>query len=310
MGLLDYLSNEQERGKLYRGLLDAVNRGSIGGLLGAPIDIANMALRPVGLGSDKPVMGSEWIGDRMQQAGMVSENRNPMAEIAAGFISPTDLAVTLPLAAKAALPLAAAYGATAIGSKASESAKLDNLANALKSQRGMMATPAGRIPETYVDTNKLADMLERAGLKKGYTVNRSNSSISPSAYVTFSKTDPNTLEALNEMQVRLSNHADKYPELANGIRTSVDPDTGISFEQAVNWLGRNGYPTTLSARYKNIPTWEEVYARADEARNSIQGRLEGLQAAWLNMPKAKRGEMPTEQDILNGMTTMDLLSRK
>jgi hypothetical protein len=138
---------------------------------------------------------------------------------------------------------------------------------------GMLKTPVGRIPQTGTETAKLADMLQRAAEVKGYGVERSDSAISPSRYVTLYKENPNTFERLNELQVRLSNHADKYPELANGTRMSVDPSTENSFEQAANWLGKNGYPTSLSSRYKNVPTHEEYFAQQAQARQ-IQDEMQ------------------------------------
>jgi hypothetical protein len=85
------------------GLLDAMNRGAIGGLLGAPVDMANgllnagkMAAGYVGhktglLSTDQmpqpdvsPLLGSEWWGQKMQDAGMVSPQRNAPAEFLAG----------------------------------------------------------------------------------------------------------------------------------------------------------------------------------------------------------------------------------
>lgn len=86
------------------GLLDAYNRGAVGGLLGTPVDMANgvlnagkMAAGYIGhqtglLSGDQmpqpdmmPVGGSEWIGQKMQDAGMVSPNRNVPAEMLAGL---------------------------------------------------------------------------------------------------------------------------------------------------------------------------------------------------------------------------------
>lgn len=86
------------------GLLDAYNRGAVGGLLGTPVDMANgvlnagkMAAGYIGnqtglLSGDQmpqpdmmPVGGSEWIGQKMQDAGMVSPNRNMSAEMLAGL---------------------------------------------------------------------------------------------------------------------------------------------------------------------------------------------------------------------------------
>lgn len=43
MGLLDAFADPQFRSQVARGLLDAANRGGVGGLLGAPVDLAAMA---------------------------------------------------------------------------------------------------------------------------------------------------------------------------------------------------------------------------------------------------------------------------
>lgn len=160
---------------------------------------------------------------------------------------------------------------------------------------GMIKTPVGRIPETGKETRALAEMLKRAGEKAGYLVSHEGSAISPSQYVTFSKAGDEAADMTR--QVRLSNHADKYPELASGVRTSVDPKTEVSFEQAVNWLAREGFPTSLSAKYKDVPTWERFYEARRVADQSPEIRLQKLQAAWLNQPKATRGTRPTLEDI-------------
>lgn len=90
-----------------RGLLDAANRGMVGQTLGAPVDMATQAVNlgiaglgyaghKAGLLSQPPELiepssvpgSSEWIGQKMQTAGMVSENRNPVAEAGMGLLSP------------------------------------------------------------------------------------------------------------------------------------------------------------------------------------------------------------------------------
>lgn len=160
---------------------------------------------------------------------------------------------------------------------------------------GMIKTTVGRIPETAKDTEQLAGMLQRAGEKSGYIVNRSDSAVSPSRYVSFAKAGDEAGDTVR--QVRLSNHADKYPELASGIRSSVDPSTEISFEQAVNWLAREGFPTSLSKKFKETPTWEQVYEARRIADAMPEVRLQKLQAAWLNQPKATRGPRPTIESM-------------
>jgi len=129
----------------------------------------------------------------------------------------------------------------------------------------MIKTPLGRIAETSKDTNLLADMLEKAGNKAGYFVNREGSSISPSQYLTFS----NGIDDIMR-QVRISNHADKHPSLASGIRYSSDPVTGNTFEQAVNWLNKEGFPTNLSTRYRNILSYDDYLKQQRYYENMLR----------------------------------------
>lgn len=130
---------------------------------------------------------------------------------------------------------------------------------------GMIKNQYGRIPETGKETQALAEMLERAGIKKGYDVNLESSKISPSKYISFSK------EGLDPVQIRLSNHPDYNKSLAGGYkRVSVDPSTNMTFEQSVNWLKSKGYPTSLSSRYAYIPSMEEA---AETQRILTQQRL-------------------------------------
>jgi hypothetical protein len=109
-------------------------------------------------------------------------------------------------------------------------------------------------------------------------------------------------------QIRISNHQDKYPELApmGGIRYSSDPSTENTFENAVNWLAKEGFPTKLSTRYKDIA---ELQPASNMSNLTNDGKLTKLQSSWRNLPKASRGDMPVIQDIENGMTYLDLIRR-
>lgn len=107
MGLLDAFSDPAFRSDVGGGLRDAANRGVVGGLLGAPVDAAagvvNAGLMAGGylggqmglLSADQlpqpitsPVGGSEWIGQKLQDGGYVSPNRNPLAEFLAAAALP------------------------------------------------------------------------------------------------------------------------------------------------------------------------------------------------------------------------------
>ena len=97
------IKDPQFRSDVGGGVMDSLNRGVIGQTLGAPIDMANVltnlakaaygtAGHATGLLSadqmpdleDKPVGGSEWLGQKMQDMGIVSDRRNPLAEGLAG----------------------------------------------------------------------------------------------------------------------------------------------------------------------------------------------------------------------------------
>lgn len=106
-GLLNFLADPESQRAMKNGLLDAANRGMVAGTLGGPVDlattVANLGIAGAGyLGHkagllDRPpelinplsVPGSsEWIGQKMQNAGMVSPNRNALAEAGMGLLSP------------------------------------------------------------------------------------------------------------------------------------------------------------------------------------------------------------------------------
>lgn len=78
------------------GLNDVIGRGTIAGLLGLPGDLGGAAengLRSLlGLPQVVPYGGSEHIGQKMEQAGLVSDVRRPKTELLASLISPAQAA--------------------------------------------------------------------------------------------------------------------------------------------------------------------------------------------------------------------------
>ncbi|XJC77613.1 hypothetical protein ACHFCA_16415 [Delftia tsuruhatensis] len=77
----------------FQGMQDAAGRG-VASLLGAPIDLAAMVLVPAGYNHPAPVAGSEWIGQQMEQAGLISPVRRPAAELLASVPNPAGVAKT------------------------------------------------------------------------------------------------------------------------------------------------------------------------------------------------------------------------
>lgn len=106
-GLLGFFSDKDSQKAMKNGLLDAANRGMVASTLGGPVDVATTltnlliagggyAGHKAGLLSSPPELidsrnvpgSSEWIGQKMQSAGMVSPNRNALAEAGMGLLSP------------------------------------------------------------------------------------------------------------------------------------------------------------------------------------------------------------------------------
>lgn len=103
-------------------------RGFTTGLLGGPVDIANIMLG--GAGGQSPVMGSQWIGDKLQGAGLLAPAATDLpgsaAEFAGGFINPMGVAAKTAAMLKpltAAAILAKAEPAAAGASKAKKAAQ-------------------------------------------------------------------------------------------------------------------------------------------------------------------------------------------
>lgn len=68
---------------------DLAYRG-LAATLGGPVDLATMVMRPFGYSTpDQQVVGgSEWIGKKMEDVGLVSTARSPVQEFAAGLVFP------------------------------------------------------------------------------------------------------------------------------------------------------------------------------------------------------------------------------
>jgi len=217
MGLLDALQDKGFRNDVADGLRNALNRGLLGGVLGAPVDLATMALRPLGYKVEQPVMGSDWIGQKLQDAGMVSSKRNQLAEMMAGLLDPATMATGAVKAAAAAPMVAGMFigkGAKTWdalqASKALELEKAGTPARQIWSETGTWKGPDGMWRQEIPDNNALfntstvggkkiendithgmggvdlgpaANLMEHPQLRAAY-----DSSIAPSSYVENSRT--------------------------------------------------------------------------------------------------------------------------
>ena len=109
-----------------------LSKGITAGFLGAPVDIANMALQPIGFGSERPVGGYNQLGRLM------GANTNSVPYMVGSMlpISPSDMVHGLPLMA---------------GIFAGKSAKTADLAKLMKTEKKMRAVPVDQQIVRYGD---------------------------------------------------------------------------------------------------------------------------------------------------------------
>lgn len=287
MGLLDALRDPEYWRMVRQGATDAVNRGAIGGLIGAPVDAAagvvNAGLMGLGYAGHKagllsagqmpqpilnPIGGSEWIGRKMQNRGYVSPNRNALAEMLAGMVAPSG---TNALAK-------ALYGA--------ETVIAANAAAARPAPIGLMAQQGAINPD---DPRRLGNALRKMGLNPS----ESGSGLSSSQYFQFE--NPKTLKPI---KIRISDH--DYPshygtQYANDFDlASGHSSTGVTRAMHTddNWLDvakkvseRTG--VDLPKYAKNLVDKRQL---AEDAANAARLQQEQLIKqsqidAWNNRPK-------------------------
>lgn len=143
MGIFDQIETHEGRSQAMGAARDITNRG-IAGLLGGPVDLVTLALKPFGYDHPAPVGSSEWIGEQMAKAGMVSADRYPLPE----FLMSVALPGVAPKGAKGVGLLA--EGLESLGGSAGHVG-----AKSLRSQLGVMS-PEG-------EARLLADLHAGAG---------------------------------------------------------------------------------------------------------------------------------------------------
>lgn len=61
---------------------------AVAAVLGGPVDLTTMVMRPFGYKVEQPVLGSEWIGSKLEQGGIISSARDPLKEFIASLLVP------------------------------------------------------------------------------------------------------------------------------------------------------------------------------------------------------------------------------
>jgi hypothetical protein len=145
-----------------RALTDLLNRGVLANNpLSAGVDLFNLGLGAVGMGSEKPFLGSEHMKDLMNKTGVTSGEERPMMETALSFASPTAIikgGMKATEAAKKAPELLNKASSAITSSKLSPLATEAKTASAGKPTGATYATkqegPFFRVSPTTLDTSK------------------------------------------------------------------------------------------------------------------------------------------------------------
>lgn len=239
--LFDFLRDAESWRGMRQGLADAANRGMVAGTLGAPVDMATQAANlgiagvgylghKAGLLSTPPELldsrnvpgSSEWIGQKMQDVGAVSANRNPVAEMGMGLLSP----VAFKAAQKAGGLLANA-----------EMRAAQNLAQPstmrMQGQRGVLRYGEGsNLEDAQAFANKVPE------LGPGLTA-KINQDKGGSVYVTVQKTPltkagvpaKNRAPSVVDFKARFADHPSYW-----GSTISSDPFTQNTIDDALQML--------------------------------------------------------------------------
>lgn len=136
------MANPPIKDLAYRGLASA---------LGGPVDLTTMFLRPFGYAApDKQVVGgSEWIGQKMQDVGLIGSARSPLQEFLASMAVPTPSGLAKGVALGAAPLLGAGKLAGKIDDALKASEKLTEVA-----YRGSHKAPTPEFAAPLFDLTK------------------------------------------------------------------------------------------------------------------------------------------------------------
>ena len=279
----NFLRDPESQRSVGNALLDAANRGMVANSLGSLVDlstnVANLGIagagyigHKTGLLSHPPELidsrnvpgSSEWIGQKMQNAGMVSPNRNALAELGMGLLSP--------VAYKGAQRVGGVlYGA--------EQNALANLANQstmrMQGQRGVIEFPSDMSrPEKARAVKQMAEDAASRLRSLGFetTVDHSGSAMGPSSYVKVY--DPQTGRFITD-PLRISDHS-KGPfnsKLVHDARGSEDIDAFVKAAQDMRSLGpsdmfKQQQADQLALAQKVRASWMAVYERAQQKQQA------------------------------------------
>jgi len=294
--LLNFLKDPEARRLMVQDLLDSANRGLVANTLGAPVDaalnVANLGVagagylghktgllrEPLPLIDPQEAFGSsEWIGQQMQQRGIVSPNRNEIAEMGMAMLSPV-----------------AARGAGAVGRgvaradlAAAENAAKAGRAGPISVQRGAVKVSNNKTPSLYHGTEAefegppstkyggayYAEDPVVAEMYAGVQGSVKKANLSSKAKV-FDATKPGSEKILKKIEDEYDNATDYK-----------DPDDG-SYMPLADWV-KTGYLFKLGRKAQD-EVMESIRAEGfDAVRYKDASPMTGDSVSWVVFDQSK-----------------------
>lgn len=219
-------------------------------LLGSGVDVANLALGAVGLGSERPVLGSDYLRNIARSLGMAQEPTGSATEnitrLAAGLTNPMAGAravgrvgeITTEQANRAADALVRQItgNPTATAPQVLQETSMPFM-QAVAPKAPKYFT---QIPDTSEEIDRITGFLEKRAKDSGFDVKTGASNISGSRYITIEKRLPDD-EVEKSVEIRVSNHGDRHPFTSADEKISIDPVTGTTLQDVLGLLDDRGF---------------------------------------------------------------------
>lgn len=243
---------------------------ALASVLGGPVDLTTMVMRPFGYDVEKPVLGSEWIGQKIQDTGLISEARDPLKEFVASLLVPGGgVKAVVPMIAKGAAAGAASLGGLYAMYKAAgpveNASAITRMADATR-QSGVIKGKGGNWLEGSVE-NAVKPLRKQVPMGAGLnvdpvTINRAN----------LDERQKEILRPVDALNTWIDKQLTKY--IKNEMATPGDPvralaERGILHddmnpfgpvpgETVSNLRTTAGFPTEGAGTSDLAKTWENV----------------------------------------------------
>lgn len=120
------------------------------------------------------------------------------------------------------------------------------------------------------EIDALLEKIANKATKLNLPIEYGSSNVSGSRYLTFK--NPEGLD----YQIRISNHADYYPNqvAATGERFSIDPSSGNTYKDAISWLKEKGINLNKRIKKQEEQTLQQKYNISDEELADLRARYQ------------------------------------